>query len=249
MPATSPRAAAHPPPPVPPTSRINVSPGERVLSALSGGMLTLWGLRRFSLGGLMTSAAGAALLFRGVTGHCPVVEQLGISNGDARGTTKAVEVEQAVTVRASPEEAYRFWQRLENLPTFMQHLSTVVDLGDGRSRWTARVPGGMGSITWEASTTADEPGERLAWQSEPGADIHNAGAVRFEQTPQGDGTVVHVHISYRPPGGDAGALLARFLNPASQQLIKDDIRRFKHVMETGEVPVVEGQPTGKGRAS
>ena len=83
---------------------------------------------------------------------------------------------------------------------------------------------------------------RLAWRSEPGADVDNAGEVVFEDAPGGRGTEVHVHLSYRPPAGAAGKAAARLLNPVFEQMVKEDIRRFKHVLEAGELPTTAGQP-------
>lgn len=221
---------------------MNVGQGERMASALGGGLLVRWGLRRFSVGGLLAAAAGSALLYRGVTGHCPAFERLDIDTA-ARGK-EALEVNESVTVYKPRDDVYGFWREVENLPHFMRHLQSVEDVGENRSRWTARVPGGLGHVTWEAEVTEDEPGERISWRSLPEADISNAGTVRFEDAPRGDGTVVHVEISYRPPAGDVGALAAKLLNPANRQLVKDDVRRFKSLMETGEVPTIEGQPKG-----
>lgn len=209
--------------------------------------MTLWGLRRFSLSGLMTAAAGSALLYRGTTGHCPAFEQLGMDTAQSHAAS-AAEVDEAVTVYKPRDEVYAFWRKIENLPRFMRHLETVEDLGEGRSRWTARVPKDLRRVTWEAEVTEDEPGEKIAWRSLPGADIQNAGTVRFNDAPKKNATEVRVQISYRPPAGDVGALAAELLGPANRQLIKDDVRRFKHLMETGEVPTIEGQPTGEGRA-
>ncbi len=245
------------------SSSVNVHRAERWASIAGGALLAYAGTKRGWTGKLLLGTAGGALLYRGATGHCPAYEQAGISTAEpqegshvgqgADGRAKAVEVDEAVTVARPREEVYRFWRELENLPRFMRHIESVEALGEKRSRWTARVPKGLGTITWEAEITEDVPGETLAWRSLPGADIENHGTVRFDDGPEGwgaegRGTEVHVRISYRPPAGEVGHLVAKLLNPANKQMVKEDVRRFKHVLETGEVPTIEGQPTGRGRA-
>lgn len=172
---------------------------------------------------------------------------MGVSTADT-GRTTALEIDEAVTVNKPREEVYSFWRELENLPRFMRHIESVEALDEKRSRWTARVPKGLGTITWEAEITEDEPNERIAWRSLAGADIQNAGTVRFKDAPEGRGTEVHAQIRYRPPAGDVGALVTRLLDPANEQMVREDVRRFKHILEAGEAPSIEGQPTGKGRA-
>lgn len=240
--------------PVSPSSRINVGGPERWGSVASGALLTYFGLKKNGwLGKLLLSGAGGLLLYRGLTGHGPIYEQIGRSTVRTHAA-QAAEVDETLTVYKPREQVYAFWREVENLPRFMRHLKSVEDLGEGRSRWTARAPKGLGTLTWEAETTADEPGKKIAWRSLPGADIQNAGTVQFEDAPEGHdgpegrGTEVRVQISYRPPAGDVGALAARLFNPAGEQLVKEDVRRFKSLMETGEVPQIEGQPTGEGRA-
>lgn len=228
--------------PSPPAPR-NVGEMERLASTVGGGVLAVLGLSRRSLGGLALAGLGGALLYRGTTGHCPVFQQLGISTAGGEAP-EPVEIAEAVTVNVPRSAAYDYWRRLENLPRFMHHLRRVEDLGGGRSRWTADAPGPLPDLTWEAEVVQELPGERLAWRSLPGADVSNAGHVTFEDAPHGE-TEVHVRIAYRPPAGPVGTGLARWLDPVLGQMIKEDIRRFQHVIETGEVPTTEGQPSGR----
>ena len=220
---------------------------ERLASAIGGGLLALYGLSRGSLGGLVTAALGGALLYRGASGHGPLYETLGLDTSEERRATGPVRIEEAVTVGKPAGELYAFWRDFEKLPQFMQHLQSVQNTGeDGkRSHWTARVPGGLGTVEWDAEVTEEEENEKIAWRSLPGADVHNAGEVRFAEKPGGRGTVVHVAIEYRPPAGDVGGAVMGLLNPVFGQMIKEDARRFKRLMETGEIPTTEGQPKGK----
>ena len=232
-----------PMPSLPTSSRPNVGDAERIASAIGGALLALYGLSRRSFGGFALAGLGGVLAYRGTTGHCPAYATLGVSTADG-ATTAPVQIVEAVTVTAPRAEAFAFWRRLENLPRFMYHLKSVRDLGEGRSHWVARGPGPLPELEWLAEVIEERDGEVLAWRSLPGADVVNAGHVRFTDAP-GGGTEVHVRISYHAPGGPAGAAVARRLDPVFGQMVKEDIRRFKHVLETGEVPTIEGQPSGR----
>jgi uncharacterized membrane protein len=148
-------------------------------------------------------------------------------------------------VNKSPDEVYRFWRNFENLPRFMKHLQTVDDLGDGRSRWKTTGPAGM-EVEWEATIIADVPGEVITWRSLENSDVDNAGAVRFEAAPGNRGTIVKVNIHYNPPAGVVGATLAKLFGEEPEQQLDDDLRRFKQVLEVGEVVVSDATIGGTG---
>ena len=148
-------------------------------------------------------------------------------------------------VNRSPEEVYRFWRNFENLPRFMRHLESVNDLGDGRSRWKATGPAGM-EVEWEATIIADVPGEVITWRSLENSDVDNAGAVRFEAAPGNRGTIVKVNIQYNPPAGVVGATIAKLFGEEPKQQLDDDLRRFKQVLEVGEVVVSDATIGGTG---
>jgi uncharacterized membrane protein len=101
-----------------------------------------------------------------------------------------------------------------------------------------------GSVEWDAEVTVDQPGELLAWHSVEGADVDNAGTVRFEPAPGRRGTIVRIDLQYSPPGGAAGALVAKLFGEEPSQQIDEDLRRFKWLIETGEIPTTVGQPSG-----
>jgi hypothetical protein len=116
----------------------------------------------------------------------------------------------------------------------MIHLDGVSDLGSGRSHWQAKGPGGK-AIEWDAEVTHDRPNELIGWRSLPGADIENEGSVRFERAPGGRGTLVRVNLRYDPPAGAVGKAIATLMNAEPGQQVSDDLRRFKQLLETGEV--------------
>jgi uncharacterized membrane protein len=138
----------------------------------------------------------------------------------------------------------------------MIHLESVTTGPGGRSHWVAKAPGG--SVEWDAEITEDQPGELLSWQSIEGADVANGGSVRFADAPGDRGTEIHVALHYDPPGGTAGAMVAKLFGEEPSQQLLDDLRRFKQVMETGEVVRSEGvlrapakarRPNGRPRRS
>ena len=141
------------------------------------------------------------------------------------------------------EEVYNFWRDFQNLPRFMRHLDSVVDLGDGRSHWKAKGPAGM-EVEWDAEIIADVPGEVITWRSLDNSDVDNAGAVRFEQAPGARGTIVKVNFEYNPVGGVIGAAVARLFGEEPNQQLDDDMRRFKQVLEVGEVVVSDATLLG-----
>jgi uncharacterized membrane protein len=154
----------------------------------------------------------------------------GAGDGKLRG---AVHVTRAITINRPREEVYAFWSGLENLPRFMEHLESVRVLGPGRSHWKARAPAGT-TIEWDAETVDDRPDELIAWRSLPGSDVTNAGAVRFLDAP-GGGTEVRVELRYDPPGGKVAAMIAKLFGEEPSLQLSGDLRRFKQVMEVGEV--------------
>jgi uncharacterized membrane protein len=158
--------------------------------------------------------------------------------------TGVVKVEKAITVNRPPEECYRFWHNFENFPRFMKHIESVKRISDTRWHWRATGPAGI-SIEWDAEITEDKPAEVLAWRSVEGSDVDNSGTVRFEPAPGGRGTVVRVEMQYSPPGGKAGALIAKLFGEEPNQQIAEDLRRFKQLIETGEIPTTVGQPSGR----
>lgn len=226
----------------------NVGTLERVASAAGGALLLVLGLGRRSLGGISLAATGGALLFRGVTGFCPVNAAVGRDSTEAAGAEprdrSTLEIQTTVTVQKPRADVYAFWRRLENLPAFMEHIEDVRQTNERLSHWAAVVPKTDRRIEWDAELQAIEENRRLSWRSVEGSEIENAGEVRLEDAPGGRGTEVHVRISYRPPAGAAGHAVARLLNPAFEQMVKEDIRRFKNVIEAGETPTTAGQPAG-----
>jgi uncharacterized membrane protein len=232
---------------------VNVGQVERWASAVGGGALALYGLTRGNLPGVALALLGASLVYRGTTGHCYAYQAAGINtaSGEAENPNVSVrgghgvKVEKSLTINRPPEELFRFWRNFENLPRVMSHLEAVQVTGANRSHWVAKGPAGV-SVEWDAEVYNEKENELIAWRSLGGADVDNAGSVHFRPAPAGRGTELRVVLKYDPPAGVVGAAVAKLFGEEPEQQIDEDLRRFKTMMETGEVPTTEGQPSGRG---
>lgn len=188
--------------------------------------LSLFGL---ALGGVALVAAGRRVR--------------STSSGRSRALNY-VHVEEVTTINKRMDEVYRAWKDFERFPRFMRHLESVEMLGNRRSRWRATGPAGT-TAEWEAEMVADREGELIAWRSVEGSQIQNNGTVRFQPAPGARGTQVRVTLEYHPPAGRLGRGVAWLFGEEPDQQIREDLRRFKQLMETGEIPVSEGFGLGR----
>ena len=211
----------------------------RLISGLAGAALLVFTFRQKRLRPFLFPVA-TGLLAKAFTG--------GRSGNDVRGSTRSVQgspvasvgrgrgikVEESVTINRPVLEVYRFWRNFENLPRFMDHLESVTVLDETRSHWAAKAPAGT-RIEWDAVIHNEIEDELIAWRSLPGSEVNNAGSVHFTPTPDGSGTDVRVVLSYEPPAGKLGAVMARLLGEEPSRQVADDLRRFKQVMDSGDV--------------
>jgi uncharacterized membrane protein len=140
-------------------------------------------------------------------------------------------VRKAITVSNSPEEAYTFWRNFENLPRFMTHLESVRVMDQRRSYWKAKAPLGA-TVEWVAEITEDRPNQLIAWRALEGADVPNAGQVRFVPAPGHRGTEVQVELTHVPPGGIIGATIAKLFGEEPSRQVDGDLRRFQEVLQS-----------------
>ena len=227
------------------SSTVNIGRNERIMSAVAGALLTTVGARR---GSWLLATTGGYLAFRGASGYCPLNRAVGRNTAE-NAAVEALEISRSVTINKPRPEVYAYWRKLENLPLFMKHLQSVTQLDPKRSHWVAPVPGtekiaAIGNLEWDAELVEEVENEKLVWRSVAEATVDNAGEVRFQDAPPGRGTEVHVTIRYTPPLGQLGTLVAGLFQPAFRQMVKEDIRRFKRIMETGMIPSNEG-PSGR----
>ncbi|CAN5752997.1 hypothetical protein BH18ACI5_BH18ACI5_03940 [soil metagenome] len=155
-------------------------------------------------------------------------------------------VTKAVTINRSRDAIYHFWRDFANLSQFMIHVQSVESRGDRRSHWVVSAPGGQ-TVEWDAEIVEDRPGELISWRSIEGSDIRHEGSVRFEDAPGDRGTEVHVDFRYDAPAGQVGATIAKLFGEEPTQQVRDDLRRLKQVMETGEVVLSDGSLEGAGQ--
>ena len=223
---------------------VNVGTGERLFSAVAGAALVLMAARRGRAARLLVPIGGS-LILRGITGRCSVNRALGRNSARreqaaspvasvARG--EGTKVERSLVIDRPADELYAFWRDFENLPRFMEHLESVTVLTPRRSRWTAHAPAGA-RVTWDAEIHNEIPGRLIAWRSLPGAAVPNAGSVHFTPLAGGASTEVRVVLSYEPPAGKVGVAVAKLLGEEPRQQVDEDLRRFKQVMESGEIPL------------
>jgi uncharacterized membrane protein len=228
-----------------PDPRVNVGRTERWISAAAGVALVAYGLRRHRFRPVLLPV-GIGLLHRALTGRSEINRLLQRNSGLDKGRVSPVasldrgegrKIEQTVTIHRPRGELFRFWRRFDNLPRFMDNLEAVTVLDSRRSHWVAKGPLGT-RVEWDAEIHNEIEDELIAWRSLPGADVDQAGSVHFSSTPDGQ-TEVRVVMRYAAPGHRIGDTVAHILGDDPERQIADDLRRFKQVMDMGDV----GAPT------
>ena len=182
-----------------------------------------------AIGGVLI-AAGAYLIFRGVNQDDGASQSGSGQYAPYRNQGAGIQVRESIVVEKPDSELYRYWRRLENLPTIMSHLESVTELGK-RSHWKAKGPLGT-SPEWDAVITDERENETISWRSLEDAQVPNEGTVRFSR--RGDNsTEVIVSLTYHPPLGPVGAAVAKLFGEEPSQQIKDDLQNFKQSVEGG----------------
>ena len=216
----------------------NISATGRFVSTVAGAALATIGYRKRNR---VMSALGLGLVGRGASGWCPVTAAVGRNGRRAEqddtqrhlSGSGGVLVEDAITIYRPVDEVYKYWRNLENLPQFMQHLDDVRMIDSTRSRWVAIGPLGV-RVAWDAEIINDIPPTLISWKSVGDADVVSAGSVRFKSIGE-QATEIYVRLQYDPPAGKVGATVAWLLGEDPQHQIGDDLRRFKQVLEQGEL--------------
>lgn len=206
---------------------INISKTERFVSVLSGSLMLYNSLSKKNKNYAQTLLSGF-MIFRGVTGHCPGYKLAGktlepeiVSN---------INMTITITVEKPVNFVYQFWRKLENLPLFMKHLEDVTIIDDEVSQWQVKVPGNLGNISWKAAIIKDIENKEIAWRSFSESLVHNIGKVEFHDNNK-FGTKMKVYISYTAPFGKSGEMAAKVLNPIFENMVEQDINRFKDYIE------------------
>src|SRR5262245_54581728 len=141
-----------------------------------------------------------------------------------------IKLKDAVTIDRPARQLYDYWRDLGNLPTLFDNIVSVEALDGSHSNWVLKAPGGV-TLEWEAEITVDRKGEMIGWRSLPGAELDNAGYVRFEPTSDGRGTLVRLALQYNPPAGKVGAALSTLLGEKPSSQVEEALRKFKQLME------------------
>ena len=212
---------------------INAADVEHISAIASGAAMLLLGFRKGGIIGTAMKIGGMAMIYRGQDGYRRLYDAVGIAlPKTATGVgARNAKVEASIIVNKSPEELYKIWRNLENLPVFMDHLLSVHEVDDTNSIWVARAPAGM-VIKWEAEIINDIPDKLIAWQTVEGSGVDNAGSVHFEEVH--GGTRIRVVLRYDPPADQLGIWIAKIFRNDPQRQIEKDLVRFKRIMEIGD---------------
>jgi uncharacterized membrane protein len=201
----------------------NWSPAMRLLVGAAGGALALAGARRGGAIGAGLSLAGLALVSRSATNR----ELRSLVGAGDRG----INVQKAINVAAPLDDVFAFFTTYENFPQFMSHVREVRETGDATSHWVVDGPAGV-RVEWDAVLTALEPNDMIAWTSVPGSAVESAGVIRFWENE--DGTAhVDLKMTYEPPAGAVGHVVAKLLGADPKKEMDDDLARAKTFLETG----------------
>lgn len=209
------------------------TPATRLIAGAAGASALMVAIRRRGAAGVGLALLGSGLLLRGLSGR-PARPLLGIA-----ATRWPITVQKTIHIAAPLDEVFVFWQSFDNFPQFMKYVREVELLGDGLSRWVLEGPGGV-TISWTAETTAVVPGELISWRTVAGSSVEHEGSVRFERAGEA-ATRLSVRMSYQPPAGALGHVLARILSTDPKQAMDEDLIRLKSLLEQGKTRV-EGRP-------
>ena len=221
----------------------NISDVERWLSMAAGAGLALYGLSRRKRGRLDAHGRSAACCCeRGASGHCHIYEALGINTaGTGEDTRRALGGSRASTSTRASRSTARSRSSTASGATSRTCRSSCTTSSRSSasptrfSHWRAHGPGGT-IVEWDAEIINEVPNKVIGWRSLEGSDVVSAGSVNFDDAGPGRGTRVRVHLQYSPPGGKVGAAVARLFGRDAATEIREDLRRFKQLIEAGEVP-------------
>ena len=216
---------------------VNTSTWERWGSIIGGSGLTIGGVvlsltqRKWRIAGIALMLGGGALIYRGASGHSFIYQGLGISmaENDTTGTQPANKenrrVEIAMTINRSPDDMYHFWQDSDSVSA-LTSANTTPTREQGQR------------------IIEEKENEQSAWNELKEAIASQGGYVHFEHAPDGRGTEVRVSFEYNGPGSMLGGRAAKLMSKPTKHQMTEKLRHFKEVLEAGEVPTTEGQPTG-----
>jgi uncharacterized membrane protein len=232
---------------------INVGQPERWLSGIAGGLLTLYGLRRLDLPGTFFALLGADLLYRGISGRSLAYKALGISTSRREATRVAIpqqagtRVRRSMTISRSPADLYNAWHDVGQAPSYMMGVEKVQQTDAKTARWTARLPSGK-KLQWYAEFTQEQPGQLLEWRVlGKKFMVAQAGRVYFVPASDGRGTIVTLELDYPSPRNLLRRNMKQAISYLADKEAQENLRRFKELMEAGEIATIKGQPKGTSK--
>jgi uncharacterized membrane protein len=207
---------------------VNVGSSERLLSAAAGSFLVINTLTsdKFSL---LKLFAGGYLLYRGISGNCPLYT---VAGKPSVIPSENINIRLQMFVAKPRESVYRAWRNLENLPLFMSHITEVKPIFDNITEWTAKLNGNPIPLKWRATIVRDVPEHEITWRSLPDSMIDNVGKIEFRDAVEAPGTDIHVTISYKPPMGIVGDAISSFFHPSIEKIVREDVYAFKEFIES-----------------
>lgn len=212
----------------------NVNSPERIFSIIAGTYLFYSGVKsafKKPVSGIAKIIAGGTLLSRGISGYCPIYDQLGADSTKP----EVINIRQRLIVNKPREDVYQFWRQLDNLPLFMRHIESVEYINAIQSTWKVKFSKNTPAVTWKAEIVKEIPNRLIGWHSVIGAVIEHGGKVEFNDNGNGS-TELFVVFSYQSPIGGIGTGVAKSFSPSLEKLIREDIFNFKHFIETKEIP-------------
>lgn len=202
------------------------SPGARMAAILGGGALGYSALRMRGISALLAGLAGTGLALRGLT-NLPLNRVFGLDS-----TPRVIEIQKSINIDAPVEEVFRLWTDFENFPRFMEHVQEVRRLGDGRLHWRVTGPAGS-SVGWDAEIVEMIPNELIVWRTTDSDTIRQSGRTRFVKNPDGT-TRLDVHLSYSPPAGAVGHIVATMAGVDPKRSMEQDLVRFQSLFKHGK---------------
>jgi uncharacterized membrane protein len=217
------------------------NPGKWLWARVAGDVVDIASIVKGSSNGVVSTGALAAVA--GVTALDIYCAQR--ASAMEKGGQQTERAEASLLINRTPQECYDFWRNLENFQRFVPQLRSVQATGEKTSRWVMALPKGPGLVEWDAEITEDMPGQRISWVSQPDTAVRVNGAVSFEPAVGDRGTIIRVQMDYEFPGSSIAAPLARVLGMNPEQFTQKSLRRFKQLLELGEIIETEGQPAGR----
>lgn len=227
--------------------RKNLGAAERGLSLAAGTLAAGLAARQRGLAGMALGLVSSLLVARGLTGSSTVLRTFGEAPDEQAaaklaGWSSAAVVGRSVTINAQRAAVFERFRDIGRWPSFMVNIARIDVLDAQRSHWVVEAPGGQ-TVEWDATITEEQPGDFIAWSSDPGASVPNAGRIEFRDAGRGRGTEVHATVVYRPPGGSLGRYLAKLTQQEPGIQARRDLKRFKSLIETGEIATNAPQGT------